>query len=1263
MSSPPFTVQADYAYQSAEVDDLKFDEGQLITVETIEDDDWYYGSYTDASGQKQSGIFPQNFVHAYTAPKHVAAGRKPPPTPLPAVAAPEQTSPVSPPAAPEQVSSPELSPAPVPVPAPSAPSAAAAAPPTSQVAAGSPPASQFSSSPPSQPSSAASGEPKPARKKNAFADRIAAFNDASQAPLSPFSAPKPASFVRKPFVPSPSNSYVPQFPTSGPPSSHVTASQQAHSQPPPEHVVHGDDPEEEDEDDKPIVSLQERIRLLQKQQEEERARMAASASKKKTKSRPKQTEASEEGAEGASAPLEPVTSAGSVQSYPSASIDAAHTGGSFDSVSDPSASFEHPPIPPQFTPQSRRSVDGRSMDGQHDSPIATVPEEEEPNEDEDNEDDGDESEEEEDDEEARRIALRNRMAKISGGMGMVGMMGGFGLPGAMPPAPKPKKTKKSAEEEDHPEVRQAPVPMVPFADPSAVSGLNLGYPKPNTHENEADDDDDDDDDNDNDNDNEDDKAADTNFSQGPTPIPPQHAPIPSQVAPPPAEHPTAPAVPPTPSSAPVPPPVAQRPQPPQPPRSVPAPNLPPQPPVRADLNSVIDAYRSDSENEESEGDWGDDNNPPQRATHAVPPPPPPTAGAPAAAAPPLPPVHAAPPPVPAHGSVPPPPIPTSPPVPSRSGSIALPDINTSPIISYADDDATSVGSQSAERSRSGKAKRDSVSLGSTRKSLEYDEIAEEALGDDENTESEDSRRQLPAPKVNTYRNSYIAGSGTIPPIPTSPLSTENGGAAGFNPRGPPPPPSGTSAPAVPSPGIRRVDSTGPISPSGPAPPPPSSQAPALPSRRLASETPVGYSSEETTGYEADEDTDANRSAFSNNTSFTDSQHLASPSIQAPPPPVPGIARSLSLSHRESNRPSYAHHSQSQSYSQSPRAPPPPPPTGAAPQPLQQQFSGPSQKINSPQVVSRDNALQSTSSQPIKSPDAADSSGRFGFRRASTDLTRTASKRMSQYHPGPPPQPVEELPYTIDLTSEKGAWWATKEGVPESLLKRKDVRYEIDSHELFKRNNLVIVVRDIYVLFADYSQEVITVEYNPQNPTGSAQVFKSKINSPGAPNQGDLEAAHRLYGKGVLDVVGRNPTHGLISGSNEGYVSGILKQVSGALPSIGNLAYGAQIYVNKDNGYIRQYDEVKPGDIITFKGAKFQGHKGSLHQKYSSEAGRNDVINSGVIYEYDATKRKVRVYMSDESAPGKIKSDGFRLNDLKVGEIKVFRIVGREYVGW
>lgn len=71
MSEPtvPFKVIALFPYHSDYEDDLNFEKDQIITVTSIEDDEWYFGEFYD-SNSKREGIFPKNFVQFFTQSEH-----------------------------------------------------------------------------------------------------------------------------------------------------------------------------------------------------------------------------------------------------------------------------------------------------------------------------------------------------------------------------------------------------------------------------------------------------------------------------------------------------------------------------------------------------------------------------------------------------------------------------------------------------------------------------------------------------------------------------------------------------------------------------------------------------------------------------------------------------------------------------------------------------------------------------------------------------------------------------------------------------------------------------------------------------------------------------------------------------------------------------------------------------------------------------------------------------------------------------------------
>lgn len=512
MSSPPFTVRAVFEYASGHDDDLSFAIGQVITVTDVEDTEWYSGEYTDGSGAKQEGIFPKNFVERYEppAPPRPARPNRPKKEPEPAPVEPPAVTESQLPAEPDVA---EQLPAHEPEPISQQPPAVA---PQSPPLVSSPPAVEEPSSPlqpvqsipqpvapaadPAPPVVKASKPPPPAVAEkpsgNSFKDRIAAFNRPAATPLAPLApgGQKPSSFVKKQFVaPPPSkDSYVapPREPApkiykreEDPEVQEQVAREPPVSEsrpPPPPPQPLSQETEEGAEDQPKPTSLKDRIALLQKQQMEQAQRHAEAAQKKEKPKPPKK-------------PVEqPIEQAEPIDEPEASPVEPTTTSTARDPSVDTLRAKPPHPHPPMFSPPEEIAAsDTNDADSSAPADSDDAGETSTSKDDEDErprqmsthtiEQKGEEvdvkeqaeEEEEMDPETRRRMELRERMAKMSGGMGMMGL---FGPPGGMPgmSAPGARKPKTPGESENKlgdPEPTSPghapPVPMVP------MPGMNL----------------------------------------------------------------------------------------------------------------------------------------------------------------------------------------------------------------------------------------------------------------------------------------------------------------------------------------------------------------------------------------------------------------------------------------------------------------------------------------------------------------------------------------------------------------------------------------------------------------------------------------------------------------------------------------------------------------------------------------------------------------------------------------------------------------------
>ena len=493
-----YRVRAVYDYASPHADDLDFKTGQVIAVTEEEGDDWYVGHYTDDAGITHDGLFPRNFVERL----------EPEPPPRPNRASRHQ--PLDPPYASEAPEKPALSPAAPPPPLDVASAAQAVplsmsplSPPPPTLAAALPPALAQAPSPPQQqdttkPVPATKKPPPPiAAKSNAFRDRIAAFNAPAAAPIQPFKpSAAPANFVKKPFVaPPPSrNAYIPPVRDTPPPirtyrreEELETADRQARDHDATDktelmaHEPPNEPPAEADVQDQPKVSLKERIALLQRQQQEQ-AERAAAIQKEKPKRPPvkKRTESFDAHPDDNEVPsLERVASGASKERAstdlarpPRASHDLKSPGELLSDANDADQSGAGDTEDAGGESTSVEDDEDRAKGLQPSLPIraAAAPAQEL--------DVGDqqdlEPEEEEDDEmdaeTRRKLELRERMAKMSGGMGMPGMFGGIPMGGLPPKKKKSTTDSRRVEEEEEHAVPQQRVAM--FAVPSVPPAKN-----------------------------------------------------------------------------------------------------------------------------------------------------------------------------------------------------------------------------------------------------------------------------------------------------------------------------------------------------------------------------------------------------------------------------------------------------------------------------------------------------------------------------------------------------------------------------------------------------------------------------------------------------------------------------------------------------------------------------------------------------------------------------------------------------------------------
>ncbi|KZZ94000.1 SH3 domain protein [Ascosphaera apis ARSEF 7405] len=1166
------------------------------------------------------------------------------------------------------------------------------------------------------PAPAPSNKPPPPSKpsNSAFKDRIAAFNKSAAAPVTPLGigAPQSASnsFIKKSFVaPPPSkNSYVPPVMQTQQPPQLVYARDEIRSPDAssasrreprwPQQQSQGEEEEsdrprdhdrdrtmsppaaaagvsageernrddrrsdDEEEEQQPRTTLKERIALLQKQQLEQAARRSSEAAHKKEKPKKpakKHVEAtqrqSEDGGAGAGV--------GGVQESVERrkeSVGAEQTGDegqrSFEEGRDGGAvgagivSENEDERDEQHQQRKQSAVSSIAHDAQpehhgqitHDPAAAehddnTKHTDQTNDDDEEEEEEGeDESEDEEEEEDIdpeikRRMAIRDRMAKMSGAMGMMGMFGGppGGMPGMLmnplaPPMPTATTTTKKKKEKD---TQQQP------ASEDKSEHDDEGATSPVGH-------------------------------APPVPMPGLFAPKKEEV---------------------------KQPQ--------------PQPQPQGQEQGQLEDEGSESEVEQTEPTSEDENG----NNVAPPPPPPPPHGHGHSAqpsirehpsspkesrrdAPPPPPLDTRPPPPPVHreGAVPmsprdPPPMPPTMPHKATpalsiasmsddemSGMKAVDSAGEAPDTRHkklaSSPEATSPITEERPYARapppppvpqmppaSPSTAQRPGSLLPKRRSSTFTPTIQTVVSDDESAAYDGDYDTDMASTLN-HRAGMLDGSqdtGTeeTGSIPTTPYEHR-----------PPPVPSNPPPRAAPPP---PVPSTAPPPPRhSPAPPPP---PPGQPPKRVSAEmnrphvppTPVHqYPVEEEQEEEDSEPTDREYNPPHHNVNTNTNRYSR--------PPIPIPTYDSSSTGGPFGSPTYER-AEEESYVPKPTVrqsyhhPPPPPPPSAAPPPPMVPTS-PATAVPPPMVApiapappvpAHGHHPSYSVSSPSSSQPPASSGGIPARTRQSIDITRNPRRSMDVSRPD---HGRGYMAIDVDM-SETSLWWAQEDTPPPVFKGRQDVLCEIEKSA---SDDQRMLTRDVYVLYPDYSQTVITVEYSASNPSDASFAQRHEP-PPSQPRQDQLATAHEQFGRKLSSAASSKLNTTVGDGTPHALVRAVLEPLKkDALMPVGVRAYGAQVYSNMANASVQQSDVIQPGDIVTFRSASFRGHKGTMHQRYSVEVGKPDHV--AIVVDWDGTKKKIRALEQGRESR-KVKIESFKLSDMKSGECRVWRIMPRSWVGW
>lgn len=224
------------------------------------------------------------------------------------------------------------------------------------------------------------------------------------------------------------------------------------------------------------------------------------------------------------------------------------------------------------------------------------------------------------------------------------------------------------------------------------------------------------------------------------------------------------------------------------------------------------------------------------------------------------------------------------------------------------------------------------------------------------------------------------------------------------------------------------------------------------------------------------------------------------------------------------------------------------------------------------------------------------------------------------------------------------WWTTESLPPQ--LNALETYFEVEATEIPKRGGRLTKYLVYYILDAQLGCTTLELAYDVSEPERIMFFHESKHKVKA--DRKKLIEEYTKYGPLAYNIA-----VGSLKKSFSGeYVDYIFSQLpDSVLLPIANKTYGAVVYRN-NNGDTKFYDDIRPGDVLVVVNATFEGsttkHVGVLKPQVS------------IVTSFDAEKNKIKVI---EQSEGMVQQARYKLKNLASGKLRVFRIVGRDYIGW
>lgn len=230
------------------------------------------------------------------------------------------------------------------------------------------------------------------------------------------------------------------------------------------------------------------------------------------------------------------------------------------------------------------------------------------------------------------------------------------------------------------------------------------------------------------------------------------------------------------------------------------------------------------------------------------------------------------------------------------------------------------------------------------------------------------------------------------------------------------------------------------------------------------------------------------------------------------------------------------------------------------------------------------------------------------------------------------------------SSQSELWWTTQSLPPQ--LKQTENYFEVDATEIMKRNGGTVKYLIYYILDVHLACITLELAYNTSEP--ERLLFFHETKEKLKHDSSELIEQYTKYGPLAYNTAVRNLNKS-VTGEFIDFIFSNLPQ--SVLRPIANKTFGAVVYRN-NNGEAKVLDDIRPGDVLVQVNAEYDSNS---VPKVGFKAPHVSLVTS-----FDTEKNKIKVI---EQTNGTIQQGRYKLNKLKSGKLRVFRIVDRSFVGW